>query len=307
MGLLSVVVLAAVFGMQTGEPRLFAPGVVSTGDEEFAPTFEPDGKTVYFTKSSPGRLRVMWIAVSRLRDGKWSTPEIAPFSGRYTDIDPYVTPDGKRLFFASNRPTSGTAPRRDFDLWVMERTASGWGEPKHLGAPVNSDGVETTTAVAPDGTLYFASDNRPDGLKGRFLYRAKYVDGRYTDVEQLPASINAGASASNQYIAPDGSYMIFASNRPNEPSGGGLYITYNRDGAWSEPESLGAVFSEYDAFTPVVSPDGKHLYFTSRRGAFDTLPVERMPYEKFVETMRAPGNGLGDIYYIEFRHQSRSR
>ena len=199
-----------------------------------------------------------------------------------------------------------------FDLWVMEKTSSGWGEPKHLGAPVNSDGVETTTAVAPDGTLYFATSDRPGGLKGRFLYRAKYVDGRYTDVEPLPASINAGAAASNQYIAPDGSYMIFASNRPDEPSGGGLYITYDRDGAWSEPESLGAVFSEYDAFTPVVSPDGKHLYFTSRRGTFDKPPSERMTYGKFVELIRAPGNGMGDIYYVEtatlpIRRQSRSR
>jgi WD40-like Beta Propeller Repeat len=38
------------------------------------------------------------------KNGQWSRPEIAPFSGRYMDADPYVTSDGKQLFFISNRP-----------------------------------------------------------------------------------------------------------------------------------------------------------------------------------------------------------
>ena len=112
----------------TGTPILFAPNVISTGDIEFAPAFEPDMKTVYFVKGSPGAKRVMWILVSRLRDVRWSTPEIAPFSGQYSDIDPTLSPDGRKLFFASNRPTEGTAPRKDFDLWVVERTEGGWSD-----------------------------------------------------------------------------------------------------------------------------------------------------------------------------------
>ena len=144
----------------TGTPILFAPGVISTGDIEFAPAFEPDMKTVYFVKGSPGAKRVMWILVSRLRDGKWSTPEIAPFSGQYSDIDPTVSPDGRKLFFASNRPSEGTAPRKDFDIWVVEKTEGGWSAPRNLGAPVNSAGSETTTSVTSDGTLYFASSAR---------------------------------------------------------------------------------------------------------------------------------------------------
>ena len=75
--------------------------------------------------------RAMWIVVSTLENGAWTTPEIASFSGRFNDIDPAISPDGRRLFFASNRPTDGgTAPKKDFDLWVVEKTASGWSEPK---------------------------------------------------------------------------------------------------------------------------------------------------------------------------------
>src|SRR5262245_2313385 len=186
-------------------PTLLSPGIISTGDIEFAPAFEADGNTVYFCKGSPGMKRAMWIVVSRRVNGAWTKPEIVPFSGRYSDIDPTFSPDGKQLFFASTRPTEGTEPRKDFDLWVVERKGSGWGEPRNLGAPVNSSGSESTTSVTADGTLYFASAGRDGGRAGRRLFRSKLVDGRYQTPEPLPPPIDGGEEDSNQYVAPDGS------------------------------------------------------------------------------------------------------
>jgi Tol biopolymer transport system component len=284
-----------------GTPILFAPGVISTGDIEFAPAFEPDMKTVYFVKGSPGAKRVMWILVSRLGDGKWSAPEIAPFSGQYSDIDPTISPDGKKLFFASNRPTEGTAPRKDFDLWVVEKTASGWSEPRNLGAPVNSAGSETTTSVTSDGTLYFASGAREASRPGRRLYRSKLVDGRYTTPEPLPPPIDGGDEDSNQYVAPDGRYLIFFSKRPGAPEPA-LFVSYTENGAWSTPENLNErLNADYAPYTPLVAPDGKSLYFTSLKGAFDHPPVGPMSYDKFVDLMHSPGNGLADIYWIDIK------
>lgn len=281
---------------QVSAPRLLAPGVVSTGDIEFSPALTPDGKTLYFSKGSPGMKRAMWIVVSRLENGAWTTPEIAPFSGRYNDIDPTISPDGKRLFFASNRPTEGTAPKKDFDLWVMERTATGWSEPKNLGAPVNSAGSETTTSVTADGTLYIGASGREAGPRtGRRLYRSRLVDGRYEAPEPLPAPIDAGEEDSNQYVSPDGRFMIFSSKRAGAESG--LYVSRFENGAWTSPAPLDAKLNAaYAPYTPLISPDGKTFYFTSVKGAFDDPPIAPMSYEKFVETMRGPGNGLGDIY-----------
>ena len=78
----------AALEAQAPTPRLLAPGVVSTGDIEFGPALTPDGQTLYFSKGSPGMKRAMSIVVSRLQNGASMTPEIAPFSGRYNDIDP---------------------------------------------------------------------------------------------------------------------------------------------------------------------------------------------------------------------------
>jgi hypothetical protein len=295
--------LSASFG-QVPTPRLLAPGVVSTGDIEFSPALTPDGQTLYFTKGSPGMKRSMWIVVSRLENGAWTAPEIAPFSGRYNDIDPTISPDGKRFFFASTRPTDGggAAPKKDFDLWVMERIPAkahgepGWSEPRNLGAPVNSAGSETTTSVAADGTLYIGASGREPGPRtGRRLYRSKLVNGSYETPEPLPAPIDGGEEDSNQYVSPDGRFMIFMSRRSGAEAG--LYVSRFENGAWTSPSPLDArLNAAYAPYTPLISPDGKTFYFTSQKGAFDDPPIASMSYSKFVETMRAPGNGLGDIY-----------
>src|SRR4051812_38620386 len=81
------------------EPRLFAPGVVSTEAPEFSLSFEPDGRTAYFNRTSPDR-KQLTIHIARWTGERW-TSEVAPFSGTYRDLDPYVTADGRRLFFSS--------------------------------------------------------------------------------------------------------------------------------------------------------------------------------------------------------------
>ena len=279
-------------------PRLLGPGIVSTGDIEFAPALTPDGKTLYFCKGSPGMKRAMWIVVSHLENGRWTKPEIAPFSGRFNDIDPTISPDGKRMFFASTRPTEGTAAKKDFDLWVMDRTESGWSEPKNLGPAVNSAGSESTTSVASDGTLYIGASGREGGPRtGRRLYRSRLVDGQYQAPEALPAPIDAGEEDSNQYVSPDRRFMIFSSKRPGAEAG--LYVSYADGGKWSDPVPLDAKLNAaYAPYTPLISPDGKTFYFTSVKGAFDDPPFAAMTYDVFLRAIRSPGNGLGDIYEL---------
>src|ERR1700753_631034 len=83
------------------EPSLFGEGVISTADDEFGGAFTPDGHTFFFAKKTQSTLRssTIVICVSTYRNGQWSIPEIAPFSGRYKDFNPAISLDGKRLFF----------------------------------------------------------------------------------------------------------------------------------------------------------------------------------------------------------------
>ncbi len=75
------------------EPTVFAPGVISTGDYEVCPQFSPDGTTFYFVKSTPDA-NFWTIVFSRYESGKWSVPQVAPFSGHYSDADEFISRDG---------------------------------------------------------------------------------------------------------------------------------------------------------------------------------------------------------------------
>src|SRR5882724_11180987 len=124
-------------------PGIFAEGIISTEDDEFGATFTSDGKTCYFTKKSPSTLssNIMVICYSSLKDGKWTEPQIASFSGKYKDFNPGISPDGSKLFFISNR-TDSIKKTPDTDIWMVKKSGDGWTEPENIGPVINTHGYE---------------------------------------------------------------------------------------------------------------------------------------------------------------------
>jgi hypothetical protein len=280
------------------EPAVFAEGIISTGDFDSHPAFTPDGKTLYFLRSTPN-FNLWTILVSRFEKGKWSTPEVAPFSGQYSDADPFITPDGSRFYFISNRPVPGKS-KPDLDIWVMENVGGGWSEPKNVGTPVNSSGAEWYPTIAANGTIYFGSDR--EGGKGRTdIYRARLVNGKYTEAENLGDPINTQFNEFEPLIAPDESFLILmAGGRPDGRGGFDLYISYNREGAWTKPVNLGdKINSSGNEYSPTISPDGKYFFWTSTRNFADKPLEKRLNYAELMNKLRSAGNGLGDIYQID--------
>jgi WD40-like Beta Propeller Repeat len=281
------------------DPALFAEGVISTGDYDSHPAFTPDGRTLYFLKSTPD-FSFWTIVVSRFDAGRWGAPEVASFSGRYSDADPFITADGSRLYFISSRPVPGKT-KPDMDIWMVEKTAGGWGEPKNLGAPVNSEGNEWYPTLTRDGTIYFGSDRA--GGKGRTdIYRSRLVDGKYGEPENLGENINTQFNEFEPYISPDERFLIFMGGGRAEGLGGfDLYLSYRRQGAWTKPVNLGdKVNSEGNELSPMIAPGGEYLFWTSTRGAgFGGGRQEKhLTYRELEKRLRGPGNGLGDIYQI---------
>jgi Tol biopolymer transport system component len=286
------------------EPRLFGEGVISTGDMELNAAFSPDGRTLYFTKRTP--TPQMWfILVSRFQNGKWGEPEMAEFSGQHSDFDPFISPDGRRLFFCSDR-TADAQRKSDFDIWVVDQTATSppsppsWSAPKRLEAPINTPAQEFYPSVAANGTLYFSSNR--EGGKGRGdIYRARLIDGKYAEPENLGEMINSQFFEGDPYIAPDESYLIFVSyGRPEGQGDGDLYLSLRREGAWTKAVNLGSpINSRALDFCPIVSPDGKYFFFTSERGFAATPLTARLNYERLMKQIRGARNGLGDIYQVD--------
>jgi Tol biopolymer transport system component len=280
------------------EPIIFGEGTLSTGDMDLNAAFTPDGRTLYFTKRTP-KFQFWVIVVSHFQRGRWSEPEVAEFSGQYSDHDPFISPDGSKLFFCSTRPTTGQ-PKTDFDIWVVEKKGTGWSAPKPLAEPINTKASDLYPSVASNGTLYFSASR--EGGKGRGdIYRARLGDGKYAEPENLGDAINSQYTEGDPYIAPDESYLVFVSYGRSEGYGDGdLYISFRRNGAWTKAVNLGPkINSSAIDFCPTVSPDGKYFFFTSERGFADQPLQARLTYGQFVKQIRGPRNGLGDIYQVD--------
>ena len=252
-------------------PVVFAPNLVSTETTELCSVFSPDGSELYFARSERERGARM-RSVTR-ENGVWGSARPVAFTGDYSSVDMFMSRDGQRLYFCSNRALDGKGPAKaDTDIWVATRVAKGWSEPVNLGDAVNSGENDYYPTFTARGDLYFSSP-RGGGAGGNDIYRSRLADGTLGRAENLGPPINTDKWEFDPFIAADESYIIFASNRPGSLGGSDLYISVRKpDGAWAAPENMGEpINSAGPEYTPMLSPDGRYLFFTSGRNGPDDL------------------------------------
>jgi hypothetical protein len=281
-------------------PQLFAPGIVSTGLDERDLVITPDGNEIYFSVVGPNYAYATIMVVKRA-DGRWGSPQAASFSGnpQHMDIEPAISPDGKRLFFMSKRPLApGSEPNED--IWVVDRTPAGWSEARNLGAPICSSEPEFFPSVTRDGTLYFT--RRPKGSRAEYIYRSRLVDGKFAEPERLPVEVNSGETHYNAFVAPDESYIILGMEGRKDAIGPTDYhVAFRKpDGGWYQAVNLGQPINLPGVlgYSPSVSPEGKYFFFMSHRVVGDR-PAGRLSYADYQRLAAGPGNGLGDVWWVD--------
>jgi hypothetical protein len=203
------------------------------------------------------------IHVAAKHRGRWSEPEPIWFSdARYSDTDPWLTPDGKTLYFASNRATDGGPARKDLDLWRARRDRAGlWSVPEPLGAAVNGPGPELGPELHGD-TLYFSSA-RKGGKGGLDIYTARRTPDGFEGAAPIGAPFNTATSESDFTLSADGRRAVFWRM---VGSRGVLHVAERTRAGWSEPAALpGRVNIGPFNFTPSFTRDESGLSFASTR------------------------------------------
>lgn len=237
-----------------------------TNTNDAPAAYTADGKWVAFTRNnfvdgvrflpSAGMELTLFIAPVDAQ-GDWSAPAAFPHNG--TDFStgfPCFSPDGKALFFASNRPGGYGG----FDLYVSYRVGNGWSSPENLGNTVNSMGDELTPFF--DGTsLYFAS-NYHKGYGGFDIFRAEDSNGRWATIYHTGPGLNSSSDDFGFVFDSARNIGYFVSNRPGGRGAEDLYRI--------QKETENVVIKVTDALTGAAVPGASLDFSNCGEGAFST-------------------------------------
>ncbi len=172
-------------------------GDVNTKYHESTVTITADGKRMYFDRNDyhNGKYKKNDAGINQLNiyyaenvDGQWKDVQSVPFNSHdYSTSHPALSPDGKTLYFTSDRPGG----KGKADLYKVTIGADGsFGSPVNLGDNINTEGKEGFPFVDANGTLYFSSDAHL-GMGGLDVFAAEAKGDNFGEVKNLGLGVNS--------------------------------------------------------------------------------------------------------------------
>jgi len=190
----------------TADGELQTPSIIeeniNTKYHEGIVSFSPDGNTMYFSRESyyekkyerdsltKYKISVLNLYKSINQEGQWSEAEALSLNGdNYSVKNPSVSPDGKTLYFASDK-SGGFG---NFDIYSAPIDQNGSvGEATNMGQKLNTEGQEMFPFISSNNTLYFSSNGHL-GLGGLDVFFAKIIDGKIGPVRNIGIPVNGNA------------------------------------------------------------------------------------------------------------------
>jgi len=176
------------------------------------------------------------FVVNKSGDG-WSNPSILAntLNGKYIESTASITPDGKTIYFASNR----LGGKGGMDIYKTELQANGtWSQAVNLGAPINTKDNEDAPYIHPDKkTLFFTSDGHST-MGGRDIFFTKLVGNKWTKPENMGYPVNTTANDNYFTLIADGTRGYFSSDRKGGQGSQDIYYLDMPEGASSIPLTM---------------------------------------------------------------------
>ncbi len=203
------------FYMSNFDGESFTLGVpldgLNTSKNEGAHCLSPDGEYLFFTgchmEGSQGGCD---IYITMKQDGSWIKPiNMGPnVNSRHWDAQPSLSPDGKRLYFASER----SGGKGKSDIWYVEFQNGTWGMPINAGDAINTEGNEASPFIHLDGqTLYFRSDGHI-GMGDYDLFLSRWENNDWGEAQNMGYPINSERSEGALSVSTDGQYAYYATD-----------------------------------------------------------------------------------------------
>ncbi len=242
---------------------------INTEFTDYNPVVATDESVMAFTSLRPANgnsgALMEAIYITSKSGGNWIGPAKAEIKTQYNVGTAGMSPDGQQmLIFIGGANNTG-------NLYMTNRESNGWSTPSILGNTINSNYLESTASITPDGrTIYFAS-NRPGGHGGMDVYKVvKESKGNWGYPVNLGPGINTKYDDDAPFIHPDQRTLFFTSSGHNSMGGKDIFRSTFNAGKWSNPENLGFPINtpaNDNYFT--LTADGRKGYFSSdRKGGY---------------------------------------
>lgn len=247
------------------------PGINSKY-HEYGPVLTSDQSELYYTsrrqidESADSTLDENYfedIYYAESKDGNWNTSENAgpPLNTKTHDATVSLTSSGNELIiYRTNKNLYGG------DLYLAEREKGGWTKPVPLSDNINSRYQEASAMISPSGQELYFSSNRPGGMGGKDLYRAKKLpNGEWSLPENLGAEINTPYDEDSPFLHTDGYTLYFASNGHETMGGFDIFKSKLREnGIWTRPENIGYPLNTVkDDIYFMMCPDCQTGYYSA--------------------------------------------
>ncbi len=286
------------------EVTLFSPETFKTLPNVRDFSMSSNKNEIYFTIESY-RKEYSFIAFIKKTGNNWSDPEIVSFSGEFKDLEPFLSPDGLKLFFASNRNASSTDVKKDIDIWYVQRATLNdkWSDPISVGETINTNKNEFYPSVTNKGDLFFTAEY--SSSKGKEdIYVSRFINNEYTKPVPLSSAINSEKYEFNAYVSPHEKVIIFTSyGRKDDLGRGDLYISKkDKNGNWLPAKNLGdRINSKNLDYCPFIDINTSVLYFTSSRSNVPNKMKSKQTLKEIISTINTLPNGLSRIYSTSFK------
>jgi len=234
--------------------ELFAPGIISQKDvKEYSLAISPLGDEVFYSKGTWPECKIMHL----VKDGdNWSKAKIATFSEDCNSTEPAFSPDGKCLYFSSNK---GKTDIYQYSIWKVEKVGKSWGNATKVIEISDPDAWEFHPSITNNGAVYFCYWNSKTNTGS--IYRSEYRNGVYSEPVKETIPVQGNGSLTNPFVDPDERFIITSIQTENSQSKYDTFISFRENGRWLETRNLGDRFNtqeDDDSFD--VSPDGRFLF-----------------------------------------------
>lgn len=260
---------------------------VNTGLHEGSNVISSDN-IMFYTRWSDANRNEAYIYMAKMQDGlfyeSYKLSETVNKVG-YKSVQPFVTFDGTKLYFSSNKPGGFGG----FDLYVCNIDEQGLtGEPKNLGPTINTTGDEVTPFFHTISNTLFFSSNNHIGIGGLDVFKSSLNvdDSVYATPKNLGSPINSSKDDAYFILDRVQTKGYFASDREDCP-GGNCYDIYEFQ---NEPIlfDISGTVTDYDTYEPIqsalvtikdVEGEDEPLYLiTDEKGFYSTPLKENKQY-----------------------------